>query len=91
MLRGPPLLLKRSDLAPLWHFSEAFEHLEETESLFEENSETNLLIKSGSEFSQPVCSSSKRRADGRTGEGPLPLLTHPQSKGRHFRGAHGGV
>lgn len=48
MLRGPPLLLKRSDFAPLWHFSEAFEHLEETESLFEENSETNLLIKSGS-------------------------------------------
>lgn len=51
MLRGPPLLLKRSDLAPLWHFSEAFEHLEETESSFEENSETNLLIKSGSNFS----------------------------------------
>lgn len=50
-LWDPPLLLKHSDLSPLWHFSEAFEHLEETESLFEENSETNLLIKSGSDFS----------------------------------------
>lgn len=52
-LWGPPLLLKNSDLGSLQCFSEAFEHLEETESSFEENSETNLLIKSRSDFSAP--------------------------------------
>lgn len=55
-LWGPPQLLKHSDLGPLRRLSEAFEHLEETESSFEENSETNLLIKSGSDFSAPSLS-----------------------------------
>lgn len=50
-LWDPPLLLKNSDLGSLQRFSEAFEHLEETESSFEGNSETNLLIKSGSDLS----------------------------------------
>lgn len=90
MRGGPPLLLKRSDLAPLRHFSEAFEHLEETESLFEGNSETNLLIKSGKWerllSPEPVYCRQRGELTGEPGRGLLPLFTHPQYKGRLFHG-----
>ena len=51
MVATPSLPLKVLDLFPALHSSGSFEHLEEKESAFEEDSETNLLIKGKSNFS----------------------------------------
>lgn len=51
MVATPSLPLKVLDLFPALRSSGSFECLEEKESAFEEDSETNLLIKGKSNFS----------------------------------------
>lgn len=83
----PSLPLKILDLFPARRSSGSFEHLEETESSFEEDSETNLLIKGKSNFSATRLSVSikERRWQAHSGEGAL-LLSQSQPEDGHFPG-----
>lgn len=88
----PSLPLKVLDLFPAWCSSGSFEHLEDTESSFEEDSETNLLIKGKSSFSATrLCSHQREKVTRglRRGELCFSLVSHslrmvtsPETRGR---------
>lgn len=87
----PSLPLKVLDLFPALRSSGSFECLEEKESTFEENSETNLLIKGKSNFSATDSLFQSKREDDKKAQerGPcilsvsynLRMVTSPKTKG----------